>query len=178
MPPNRNTTHRNLVLARAVGAPLQLWQQPEYFFGNRQVNMAASKSTEILSINHQDNGECLETTPGERFTIRTSAKETKGVYTMLEVVADPRNGMPIHVHKNEDEHLLVLEGTLHIVVGDAALDVPAGTAFTVSRGDPHAWCNLTEMPVRMLLISSPGHIEGLFGELAARKSDDDLAAIT
>jgi hypothetical protein len=64
--------------------------------------MASSKkSTEVLSVNHQDNGEWLETTPGERFTIRTSAKETKGIYTMLEVVADPRNGVPMHVHKNE-----------------------------------------------------------------------------
>ncbi len=35
--------------------------------------MASSKkSTEVLSLNHQDNGEWLETTPGERFTIRTS----------------------------------------------------------------------------------------------------------
>ena len=140
--------------------------------------MASSKkSTEVLSINHQDNGEWLETTPGERFTIRTSAKETKGIYTMLEVVADPRNGVPIHVHKNEDEHFLVLEGTLHIVIGDVTLDVRAGTAVTVSKGEPHAWCNLTEMPVRMLVIFSPGHIEELFREVAARKNNDDIAAL-
>ena len=114
--------------------------------------MAASKNSTEVSIYHQDNGEWLETTPGERFTIRTSAKETKGIYTMLEVVADPRNGVPIHIHKNEDEHFLVLEGTLHIVIGDITLDVRAGTAVTVSKGEPHAWCNLTEMPVRMLVI--------------------------
>ena len=142
--------------------------------------MASSKkSIEVLSINHQDNGEWLETTPGERFTIRTSARETKGIYTMLEVVADPRNGVPIHVHKNEDEHFLVLEGTLHIVIGDVTLDVPTGTAVTVSKGERHAWCNLTEMPVRMLVIFSPGHIEELFREVAARKSNnnDDIAAL-
>jgi mannose-6-phosphate isomerase-like protein (cupin superfamily) len=147
---------------------------------NRQVNMALlEKSTEVLSINHRDNGEWLETTPGERFTIRTSAKETQGVYTMLEIVADPRNGVPIHIHKNEDEHFLVLEGTLHIVVGDVTLDIPAGAAVTVNRGDPHAWCNLTETPVRMLVIFSPGHVEGLFREIAARKNknNDDIAAI-
>jgi mannose-6-phosphate isomerase-like protein (cupin superfamily) len=135
------------------------------------------KSTGVLSIGHQDNGEWLEITPGERFTIRTSAKETKGIYTMLEIVAEPRNGVPRHVHKNEDEHFLVLEGTLHIAIGDATLDVPAGTAVTVSKGDPHAWCNLTDTPVRMLIIFSPGHVEGLFKEVAARKSDDDIAAI-
>jgi uncharacterized cupin superfamily protein len=74
--------------------------------------MALSKKSNEVSIYHQDNGEWLETTPGERFTIRTSAKETKGIYTKLEVVADPRNGVPIHIHKNEDEHFLALEGTL------------------------------------------------------------------
>src|SRR5580692_1913757 len=141
--------------------------------------MAASKNSTEVSIYHQDNGEWLETTPGERFTIRTSAKETKGIYTMLEVVADPRNGVPLHIQKNEDEHFLVLEGTLHIVSGDITLDVRAGTAVTVSKGKPHAWCNLTEMPVRMLVIFSPGHIEGLFKEVAARKSNnnDDIAAL-
>jgi quercetin dioxygenase-like cupin family protein len=137
----------------------------------------AKQSTEVLSIDHLDNGGWLETTPGERFTIRASASETKGIYTMLEVVADPRNGVPIHIHRNEDEHILVLEGTLHVVIGDATLDVPAGTAITVSRGDPHAWCNLRAMPVRMLVIFSPGHIEGLFREIAARKRDDDIEAI-
>src|SRR3984893_10630590 len=132
MPPNRNTTRRNLVLARAVRAPLQLWHQPENFLeAGRSILASSKKSTEVLSINHQDNGEWLETTPGERFTIRTSAKETKGMYTMLEVVADPRNGVPIHIHKNEDEHFLVLEGTLHIIIGDVTLDVPAGAAVTV-----------------------------------------------
>src|SRR6266851_4884109 len=101
MPPNRNTTHCNIVLEGSQGATPTLAPTRE-FFGSRQVNMASSKkSIEVLSINHQDNGEWLETTPGERFTIRTSARETKGIYTMLEVVADPRNGVPIHVHKNE-----------------------------------------------------------------------------
>ena len=140
---------------------------------------SSKRSTKVPTIGHQSNGEWSQTTPGERFIIRTSVEETKGIYTMLEVVADPRNGVPMHIHKNEDEHFLVLEGTLHIVVGDVTLDIPAGTAVTVNRGDPHAWCNLTEMPVRMLVIFSPGHIEELFKEVAARKSNnnDDIAAL-
>ena len=119
----------------------------------------------------------LQTTPGERFKIRIRAEETQAAYTMLEMVADPRNGVPMHIHKNEDEHFIVLEGTLHIVNGDKALDVPAGTAVTVTRGVPHAWCNLSDTPVRMLLVFSPGHIEGLFKETAVRESDDIAALL-
>ena len=91
---------------------------------------------------------------------------------MLELVAGPRNGAPMHVHKNEDEHFIVLEGTLHIANGDKTLDAPAGTAVTVRKGVPHAWCNLSETPLRMLLVFSPGHIERLFREVAARENDD------
>jgi mannose-6-phosphate isomerase-like protein (cupin superfamily) len=137
---------------------------------------SSKKSTEVLSLGRRST-EWLQTTPGERFTIRTSVKETEGKFTMLEVVADPRNGVSLHIHKNEDEHFIVLEGTLHIVNGDTTLDARAGTAVTVSKGVPHAWCNLTDRPVRMLVIFSPGHIEGLFKAVAARKSDDDIAAL-
>ena len=51
---------------------------------------------------------------GRTFEIRTSVEETDGAFAMLELVADPRNGVPMHIHKNEDEHFIVLEGTLHI----------------------------------------------------------------
>jgi len=148
------------------------------FFANRQVNMTTSrKSTQGPLLGRRSNAEWLQVTPGERFTIRTSVKETEGNFTMLEVVADSRNGVPMHIHNNEDEHFIVLAGTLHIVNGNTALDARAGTAVTVSKGVPHAWCNLTDEPVRMLIIFSPGHIEGLFKKVAARKSDDDIAAL-
>ncbi|WP_439597061.1 hypothetical protein [Falsiroseomonas sp.] len=52
-----------------------------------------------------------EVTPGERFTIRTSIAKTGGRYTMLEIVAAPRNGVPIHLHGQEEEHFLVLEAS-------------------------------------------------------------------
>src|SRR5258708_17050144 len=122
----------------------------------------SKKSTEGLSLGRRSNAEWLQTTPGERFTIRTSVKETDGNFTVLEVVADPRNGVPMHIHQNEDEHFIVLYGTLHIANAHTTLDALAGTAVTVSKGVPHAWCTLTDAPVRMLIIFSPAHIEGLF----------------
>jgi mannose-6-phosphate isomerase-like protein (cupin superfamily) len=132
--------------------------------------MTALKISTEEPKGHQGNGEWLQITPGERFTIRTSVDETEGRYTMIEMVADPRNGVPMHIHKNEDEHFVVLEGTLRIVNGDKTLDAPAGTAVTVIRGVPHAWCNLSDTPIRMLLVFSPGHIEGLFKETAVREA--------
>ena len=126
-------------------------------------------------LDHQRDDGWLQITPGERFKIRTSVKETRGIYTMLELIADPRNGVQMHIHQNEDEHFVVLEGSLHIASGDQRFDAPAGTAVTIGKGVPHAWCNLTNTPLRMLVIFSPGNIEGLFKATAARESDDIAA---
>jgi hypothetical protein len=37
---------------------------------------------------------------------------------MLEIVADPRNGVPMHIHNNEEEHFIILEGKAFIANGD------------------------------------------------------------
>ncbi|UIJ72592.1 cupin domain-containing protein [Aurantimonas sp. HBX-1] len=113
-----------------------------------------------------------EVTPGERFIIRTAAADTAGLYTMLELVADPRNGVPMHVHANEEEHFVVLEGRVHLVRGDQAVELSAGDAATVRRGTPHAWCNLSDGPVRMLLVFSPGHLEKMFRFIGSLQGDD------
>jgi mannose-6-phosphate isomerase-like protein (cupin superfamily) len=140
-----------------------------------KVEMTASKeSTRALPNNNQVSGEWLQITPGERFKIRTSVEETAGAYTMLELLIEPRNGVPMHIHKNEDEHFIVLDGTLHAAIGDKTLDAAAGTTVTVSKGVPHAWCNLSDAPLRILVVLSPGHIEGLFKAVAVRQSDDEL----
>jgi mannose-6-phosphate isomerase-like protein (cupin superfamily) len=131
---------------------------------------ALKTSSEVLD--HQGNDEWLQVTPGERFRIRTSVKETRGIYTVLELVADPRNGVPMHIHQNEDEHFVVLEGSLHVANGNKRFDAPAGTTVTIGKGVPHAWCNLMESPLRMLVVFSPGNIEDLFKATAARESDD------
>ena len=134
--------------------------------------MTPSKTTRVLTSSHRGNDEWLQITPGERFRIRISADATEGAFTILELVADPRNGVPMHIHQNEDEHFVVLEGTLHLANGDKTLNAPAGTAVTVSKGVPDAWCNLTDAPLRMLIIFSPGHIEGLFKATADRGGGD------
>jgi len=134
---------------------------------------ALRSSTEVSD--HQHNDEWLQVTAGERFRIRTSVKDTQGIYTMLELIADPRNGVPMHIHQNEDEHFIILEGSLHIANGDKRFDAPAGTTVTIKKGVPHAYCNLRETPLRMLVVFSPGNIEDLFKATAARESDDIAA---
>src|SRR5262249_30617240 len=92
-------------------------------------------------------------------SVRRSRRQGAFIQCLLELIADPRNGVPMHIHQNEDELFVVLEGSLHIASGDQRFDAPAGTAVTIGKGVPHAWCNLTNAPLRMLVIFSPGNIE-------------------
>jgi quercetin dioxygenase-like cupin family protein len=121
-----------------------------------------SSSYDAPSTESRGEREWHEVTPGERLAFITSSSHTKGAYLVMEVVAAPRNGVPMHVHDNEEEHFIVVDGTLRVAYGDQALDATAGTAVTVPKGVPHAWCNLSDAPVKMLVIFTPGHIEGLF----------------
>ena len=121
--------------------------------------------------------EWLETTPGERFKIRTSSSDTGGAYLIFEVEAASRIGVPLHTHDNEEEHFIVVEGTVQIAVAGKTQDFPAGSSVTVGKGIPHAWCNLTDAPVRFVVIFTPGRIEGMFRAIAAKKVDDVRAFI-
>jgi hypothetical protein len=94
---------------------------------------------------------------------------------MLEVVADPRNGVPMHVHDNVDEHFIIL-GKALIANGDGRAEVAAGSSITINRGVPHAWCNISEdAPLHMLVLFSPGGLEALFRESAALEPADKIA---
>ena len=74
----------------------------------------------------QTKKEWLETRPGEHCLIRVSAKETQGLYSLVEIVSDPGDGTPMHTHEREDEHIAVLEGTARIAYGDKVFDSQAG----------------------------------------------------
>jgi mannose-6-phosphate isomerase-like protein (cupin superfamily) len=139
--------------------------------------MAISKTAEFDAVRNQDDGGWLHATPGERFKIRIASAQTMGAYALIEVVANPHNGAPLHIHSKEEEHFIVLEGTLDIAVADRRWDALAGTSVTVKRGVPHAWCNPSETPLRMLVVFSPGQIDGLFKAAAGVGEIDRITAI-
>jgi quercetin dioxygenase-like cupin family protein len=139
--------------------------------------MTTNETIERGSAHDQARDEWLQVTPGERFRIRVSSAQTNGAYSVIEIVAEPHNGVPLHIHNREEEHFIVLDGTLDIAVGNRRWDAAAGSSAIVKRGEPHAWCNPSDTPLRMLVVFSPGHIEGLFRTAAGVEDVDKIAAI-
>jgi mannose-6-phosphate isomerase-like protein (cupin superfamily) len=110
-------------------------------------------------INRETKGEWLQTRPGERCSILATAADTEGGYSVVEIVSQPGDGTPVHLHHDEDEHFIILEGTARILYGDKTFDAPAGTSITLTRNIRHAWCNPFSSPFRMVAIASPGGCE-------------------
>lgn len=109
---------------------------------------------------------------GERIAVRVSGAETGGAYSIVEGVLGPMSGPPLHVHRDEDEVIVVLEGSLRFVVAGEAFDAPAGTIVVVPRGVPHTWRNLTDAPARALGFFAPGGTERMFAHFHGRQADE------
>ncbi len=120
--------------------------------------------------------EWWEVTPGENFTVRASMQDMGGLCTIIEMTVESRNGVPVHTHANEEEHFIVLEGTLQLINGNESLTLSAGDSVTVKRGTPHTWANLSDALVRMLIIFTPGDMEETF-RMIGSSDGSDLAAI-
>jgi quercetin dioxygenase-like cupin family protein len=103
--------------------------------------------------------EWLETRPGELSAIRVDAVETNGVYSLVEIVSNPGDGTPLHTHQNEDEHIIVLEGTARVACGDKVFDAEAGKVVTLPRKIPHAWGNRSNARLRIAVLAFPGGCE-------------------
>jgi quercetin dioxygenase-like cupin family protein len=119
----------------------------------------------------------LQARPGERFFIRIPASATGGLYSVTEIVASPGDGTPVHVHQNEDEHLLVLEGTARVLCGEKTFTAPAGTMVSLARNVPHAWRNPTDAPIRLMITASPGGCEEALRLIATDGDQVNVQAI-
>jgi quercetin dioxygenase-like cupin family protein len=127
------------------------------------------------STSREGDGEWLQTRPGERCCIRVSPGETGGAYSLVEIVSSPGDSTPMHMHRNEDEHFVILEGTARIALGDKTFDAPAGTTISLPRNIPHAWGNASNSPLRILGICTPGGVEEALRAIARGEVSDPVA---
>jgi mannose-6-phosphate isomerase-like protein (cupin superfamily) len=117
-------------------------------------------------------GNLVEVMHGEQLLVRIPASQTNGDYSVSELAIAPRFGLPLHIHRNEDEHFLILEGSARFVCGERIFDASSGSTVTIPRGVKHTWVNLSEAsPLRMLVMFTPGGFERCLQEVAgAEKS--------
>ncbi|GAA1774688.1 cupin domain-containing protein [Actinomadura chokoriensis] len=99
-----------------------------------------------------------------RFLLR--AEDTGGLYSFFEVTTSPGGGPPLHVHSAEDESFYVIEGRYAIRLGDEEHEVSAGGLVYGPRGVPHKFRNISGGPSKLLVVATPGGVEGFFEGLS------------
>jgi quercetin dioxygenase-like cupin family protein len=112
---------------------------------------------------------------GDTLTLKATAADTGGAFTLIEILAGPGEGPPPHVHQNEDEAFYVLDGRFDILLGERVIDAGPGTFVLVPRGTVHRFRCVAERPSRLLVMFTPGGLEGFFRQVGIRATGDGPA---
>ncbi|WP_263359612.1 cupin domain-containing protein [Acidicapsa ligni] len=132
----------------------------------------APTSTQKLIIKFPTDKQWIKAVPGEQAAICVRGSDVSDAYSVVELMVAPLGGPPMHIHENEDEIIVVLEGCVRCVCDETRFDAPAGTTFVVPRGVPHAWRSLPDTTSRVLLTFTPSGMEGYFEEVAGRPQEE------
>ena len=93
---------------------------------------------------------------GTAVDILVPAEATTGAFSLLRFANPAGCWTPPHLHRNEDETVFVLSGTLRVETEERAMDVGPGQAMVLSRGRPHRLGNPGAQEVRCLVLCTPG----------------------
>lgn len=86
----------------------------------------------------------------------------------------PMVDTPAHVHEREDELFLSLEGDHVIELGGEEHRIGPGESVFAPRGIPHSQRRVVPGEGRLLLVTTPGGLDGFFRELSAANAAGSL----
>src|SRR5437868_14581275 len=82
--------------------------------------------------------------------LKATADQTDGRFTAIEILAPDGFGSPLHIHRNEDEFFVVLDGEVRVQHGDKVIEAVTGSLVYGPRGVPHAF-RVDSAEARLLL---------------------------
>jgi mannose-6-phosphate isomerase-like protein (cupin superfamily) len=109
---------------------------------------------------------------GFLMSVKASAGETSGAFTLLEASEPPNFGPPMHIHRDAAEAFYVLEGEYIIFIDDAETRCPAGSFVYIPAGAVHGF-RVGNVPSKKLNLYVPEAMVGYFDELAAAVASGD-----
>jgi mannose-6-phosphate isomerase-like protein (cupin superfamily) len=93
---------------------------------------------------------------GVPMIVHLSGEQTGGQFSLIEGAMPPGGDGGLHVHTHEDETLHLLEGELHVTIGESEFVLKAGESYFAPRNIPHRLRNLGNVTARAMLINTPG----------------------
>jgi quercetin dioxygenase-like cupin family protein len=111
----------------------------------------------------------------ERVRIHISGLQTDGAFALLEATGPAGDHTPLHVHHLDDEGFYVLEGELHLWVGDEMHVLRAGESMLAPRGIPHT-VRVGDSDARWLITSAPAGFEAFVRSVGTKAPSTALPA--
>ncbi|HEY9623631.1 MAG TPA: cupin domain-containing protein [Crinalium sp.] len=108
---------------------------------------------------------------GDLYTFKAIGEETSGQYALLELVIQPQDGTPLHVHSHEAEAFYVQDGEIEFQLGDRTIIANAGTFLHSPPGQPHRFVNKGTTPAQMLCWATPAGVEKFFAAIGTKVND-------
>jgi quercetin dioxygenase-like cupin family protein len=128
-------------------------------------------TTAVPIIRGEGEGERLWFAGGGLWTMKATAEETDGAFTLLEDRMVRGKTTPLHTHPNLEETLIVLEGEILVHVEGTEHRVGPGGVAVAPRGVPHAFL-VTSETARMLALQTPGSGEAFYRDASEPATDE------
>ncbi len=128
-------------------------------------------TTAVPIIRGEGEGERLWFAGGGLWTMKATAEETDGAFTLLEDRMARGKTTPLHTHPNLEETLIVLEGEILVHVEGTEHRVGPGGVAVAPRGVPHAFL-VTSETARMLALQTPGSGEAFYRDASEPATDE------
>ena len=113
-------------------------------------------------------------------SVLLAGEQTGGALTVMLDESPPGSGPPFHVHSQEDEWFLVVEGRISYFADGRWTEVGPGGAVYLPRGRPHTYRNVGTTPSKHWILTAPSGFEKFFARCAeefAKPGGPDMARI-
>jgi quercetin dioxygenase-like cupin family protein len=102
---------------------------------------------------------------GDLYTFKAVGEDTGNAYALVEIVVQPQNATPPHIHSREDEAFYIQEGELEFQLGEQTIVATAGTFVHSPKGQLHRYANIGSKPAKTLCWVMPAGFEKFFAEV-------------
>jgi len=103
---------------------------------------------------------------GNTLSVIFGGEQTNGILSVTSELTPPGGGPPLHVHGDEDEIFLVVEGRISYFAEGGWTEVGIGGAVYLPRGTVHCYRNVGTTPSRHWIITTPSGFENFFARSA------------
>ncbi|MCY1136587.1 cupin domain-containing protein [Actinoplanes sp. Pm04-4] len=98
---------------------------------------------------------------GGQVRVLVPGEATGGAVSVMEFTDIAGHAPPMHIHDNEDEVWIVLDGKVSFFVGDQKFDLEPGQAAHGPRGVAHSYLVRSDK-AKLAAVFAPGHVENWF----------------